>query len=295
MNKNQTLRSLLAKKQLLHMPAVYDPLFARLLERAGFESAYVGGWITGASRVITEPLLTMSEQIGVAKEAADAIKIPLICDAGAGFGEPLHTMRTVRSFIRAGISGVHIEDQVYPKRAHYHAYMVDEIPTEEFITKIQYACMARDELDPDFVIIARSDTARARGIQEAIDRVNRAADETGADLGMLFPRNADDAEKAARQCRLPLVYVISHGTRDGRPIFTRQELEQMGYAIALDPHICMLTAFEAVQNMLTDLRSSGSFTALTEEACIRVRKQIEDMIDLEEFYEIEKATVMKGA
>jgi 2-methylisocitrate lyase-like PEP mutase family enzyme len=291
--KNTVLRSYLKQKKFLHMPAVYDPLFARLVEQSGFECAYVGGWISGSSRCISEPLLTMTEQITIAKEAADSIRIPLVCDAGAAFGEPLHAMRTVREFIKAGISGVHIEDQVYPKRAHYHHYQVDEIPTEDFATKIKYACKARDELDPDFVIIARSDTCRARGLQEACDRVNRAAEESGADLGLVFPRNRDDAEKAPRMCRLPLVYVIAHGTRDNRPMFSRQELIDMGYAVGLDPHICMLTAFNAVKPMLAELREKGEFKGISEQQFVTLRKDIEDLQGIEEFCQIEMETVRK--
>ena len=293
--KNAILRRYLEEKRFLHMPAVSDPLSARLVEQAGFECAYVGGWMSGSSRAITEPLLTMSEQIGIAKEAADAIDIPLVCDAGAGFGEPLHTMRTVREFIRAGISGVHIEDQVYPKRAHYHRWQVDEIPAEDFAMKIKYACEARDEVDKDFVIIARTDTMRARGLQEAVDRINRVADETGADLGMLFPRNGDDAEKAPKLCRLPLVYVLAHGTNDGRPMFTRQQLVDMGYAVALDPQITLLTAFHAVKPMLEELRRDGVFSGIPEETFIHLRKAVEDLTRLEEYYAIEEATVFKSS
>ena len=85
-------------------------------------------------------------------------------------------MRTVREFIRNGIAGIHIEDQLYPKRAHYHRYVVHGIPVEEFVEKIEYSCKQRDETDRDFVIIARTDTCRALGLEEASMRINRAAD-----------------------------------------------------------------------------------------------------------------------
>jgi methylisocitrate lyase len=92
----------------------------------------------------------------------------VVVDGGAGFGEPLHCMRTVREFIRSGVAGVHIEDQLYPKRAHYHTYVVHGIPVEEFVEKIEYSVKARDEVDPDFVIIARTDTCRALGLDDAV-------------------------------------------------------------------------------------------------------------------------------
>src|SRR5271157_581950 len=106
----------------------------------GCKLVYTGGYATGATRAISEPLLTMDEQVRVAGEVARAVAVPLVADAGAGFGEPLHTMR--------------------PKRAHYHKYIAHAIPLPEFVDKIRWACRERDRIDRDFVIIARSDTCR---------------------------------------------------------------------------------------------------------------------------------------
>ena len=108
MKKTTALRRLLKKKDFVYMPVAYDALGGRLLQRLGFECVYTGGFVTGASRCTSEPLLTMDEQLRVAGEMAAAIEIPLVVDGGAGFGEPLHTMRTVRECIRAGIAGAHI-------------------------------------------------------------------------------------------------------------------------------------------------------------------------------------------
>ena len=142
MNKTTKLRALLRSNTFLHMPAVYDALGARMVQQAGFEAVYTGGYVSGASRAVSEPLLTMTEQIAIAADAAAVVDIPMVVDAGAGFGEPLHTMRTVREFIRAGIAGVHIEDQIFPKRAHYHTYQVHEISPEDFAAKIKYAVLS---------------------------------------------------------------------------------------------------------------------------------------------------------
>jgi 2-methylisocitrate lyase-like PEP mutase family enzyme len=288
--KTSRLRALLQAKTFLHMPAVYDAQGARLVEQAGFEAVYCGGFVSGAARAVSEPLLTMTEQITLASDAAAAVKIPMVVDAGAGFGEPLHTMRTVREFIRAGISGVHIEDQLFPKRAHYHVYQVHEVTPEEFGVKIGYACRERDRSDPDFVIIARSDSCREFGLDVAADRVNRGAD-AGADLGLLFPRNLEETERAPRVCRVPLVYVNARGTRDGRPILSREEFRQMGYVGIIDAQVMMLPAVDAQQKMLKELRSTGNYTGLSFEECIRLRKEIEDLSGLEEFYDIERQTV----
>jgi 2-methylisocitrate lyase-like PEP mutase family enzyme len=260
------------------------------VQSLGFEAAYVGGYVTGGSKAVTEPLLTMTEQVDLAGEVAASVDIPIIADAGAAFGEPLHAMRTVREFIRAGVAGVHIEDQLYPKRAHYHKYVVHGIPVEEFVEKIRYSLKQRDESDKDFVVIARTDTCRALGLEEASMRLNRAAD-AGADLGLLFPRNPKEAEQAPKVCRLPLVYVQSRGNRDGRPIFTRTELQQMGYVACIEAQVVLCTAFHFLKKALTELRASGTYTGMTHEDYVASRQQVEDLIDLSKYYEIESQTV----
>jgi 2-methylisocitrate lyase-like PEP mutase family enzyme len=286
------LRALLRGKTFLHMPSVYDPLGARLVQSLGYEATYVGGYVSGAATAITEPQLTMTEQIKLAADVAQSVAIPVIVDGGAGFGDALHTMRMVRECIRAGIAGVHIEDQLYPKRAHYHKYVVHGIPVEEFVEKISFACKQRDEADRDFVVIARTDTCRALGLDEACMRINRAAD-VGADMGLLFPRNPADAERAPQACRLPLVYVQSRGNRDGRPLFSRQELQQMGYVACIEAQVVLCTAFHFLKRALTELRETGRYAGVTEPQFVAARQEIEDLIELSRHYEIEAQTVEK--
>ncbi|MCC7485971.1 MAG: isocitrate lyase/PEP mutase family protein [Burkholderiales bacterium] len=284
------LRALLGAGTFLHMPSVYDALGGRLVQSLGFEAAYVGGYVTGGASAVTEPLLTMTEQVGLASAIAGSLDIPLVADAGAGWGEPVHTMRTVREFIRHGIAGVHIEDQLYPKRAHYHKYVVHGIPVEEFVEKIEYAVRQREAADPDFVVIARTDTCRALGLEEASMRINRAAD-AGADLGLLFPRDAAEAERAPRVCRLPLVYVQSRGNRDGRPMFARRELAQMGYAGCIEAQVVLCTAFHFLKKAMAELRETGDYKGISEADFVEARQAVEDLIGLDEYYEIEAKTV----
>jgi 2-methylisocitrate lyase-like PEP mutase family enzyme len=284
------LRALLRDKVFLHMPSVYDAIGGRLVQSLGYEAAYIGGYVTGGSTAVTEPLLTMTEQVRLAADVAQAIDIPLIADAGAGWGEPVHTMRTIREFIRFGIAGIHIEDQLFPKRAHYHKYVVHGIPVEEFVEKVEYSVKERDRRDPDFVIIARTDTCRALGLEEASMRLNRAAD-VGADLGLLFPRNPAEAERAPKACRLPLVYVQSRGNRDGRPIFSRQELQQMGYIGCIEAQVVLCTAFHFLKKALKELRDTGNYKGVSEAEFVAARQDVEDIISLNEYYEIEEKTV----
>jgi len=290
MKKTTALRRLLKKKAFVYMPVAYDPLGGRLLQSLGYDCIYTGGFVTGASRCTSEPLLTMDEQLRVARDVAAAIDIPLVVDAGAGFGEPLHTMRTVRECVRAGIAGAHIEDQLYPKRAHYHKYVAHAVPRAEFLDKIRFACRARDELDRDFVIIARSDTCRFEGPDEAIGRINMAAD-VGADMGMFFPRNLEEMQRGPKEAKIPLVYVISRGNRDGRPLPSAQQLADMGYKAAIDALTYLLVSFHFAKKALQEIHRTGAYTGMTGQENVDARQQIEDLVGLEQFYEIEEATV----
>ena len=281
---------MLKKGSFLYMPSVTDPLGGRLAESIGFKSVYTGGYATGGSRTVTEPLLTMTEQVEHAKNIAKSCSIPMICDAGAGFGEPLHTMRTVKEFIHAGIAGIHIEDQLYPKRAHYHKYVAHAVPMKEFIDKIKMACSARDAVDKDFVIIARSDTCRFDGLGEAIKRINKAAT-VGADLGLIFPRNHKEAVAAPKKSKIPLVWVQSRGNRDGRPLYNNKQLEDMGYAGNIDAQIHIGIAFHYLRKAFMEIKRTGEYSGLTAEEWIEARQQIEDLCGLEDYYAIEEQTV----
>lgn len=288
--KTARLRALLASGEFLYMPSATTPIEGRLAEAAGAPVVYTGGYATGASRAITEPLLTMDEQVRVAGEVARAVSVPLVADAGAGFGEPLHTMRTVREFAAAGIAGIHIEDQLYPKRAHYHKYVAHAVPVPEFVDKIRWACRERDRTDPDFVIIARSDTCRELGLDEAVGRVNAAA-EVGADLGLLFPRNDAEAEAAPKLAKVPLVWVQSRGNRDGRPIYGLDRLKAMGYRACIDAQLLLGVAVHFIKEALAEMQRTGSYTGIGDNQFTLLRKDIEDLIGLDDHYRVEAETV----
>lgn len=284
------LRELLKRDGLLYMPSVYDPFGGRMVQQVGFDAAYVGGFVTGASRAVSEPLLTLTEQVETASAVARSIPLPVIADAGAAFGEPLHATRTVREFINGGIAGVHIEDQLYPKRAHYHKYVAHAIPEEEFADKIRWACKERDKLDPDFVIIARTDTCRFEGLDVAIRRMEIGAAE-GADMGLLFPTDDETARAAPKRSPIPLVYVQSRGNRDGRPVYSLQEMEDMGYAACIDAQLVLLAAVNGMRQALQEMKQSGVYSGFSTEQNVELRQYVEDTIGLDEYYAIEEATV----
>ena len=148
----------------------------------------------------------------------------------------------------------------------------------------------RERSDPDFVVIARTDTCRFEGLKEAVWRVNAAAD-VGADLGLIFPRNAEEMKKAPRQAKIPLVYVISRGNRDGRPLPTGPQLADMGYKAAIDALTYLLASFHFAKLAYAEIKRTGCYSGLTQEQCIESRHEIETLVGLDEFYEIEEKTV----
>jgi len=286
----KALRRLLAARDFLYVPVAYDALGARLVEKLGFPAVYTGGFVTGSTRCTSEPLLTMDEQVRTAGAVARAVRIPAIADGHGGFGEPLHTMRTVREFVRAGLAGIHIEDQQFPKRAHYHRGAGRTIPAKDFLAKIRFACRQRDESDKGFVVIARSETCRFEGLREAIGRVNAAAD-AGADLGMIFPRDLAETRRAPKAARVPLVYVLSRGNRDGRPVPTAAQLADMGYKLAIDAVAYLLFSFHFVRNAYGALRKNGEYAGLSSQEMVAARAEIESLVGLGEFYRVEEQTV----
>src|SRR6266480_7687261 len=166
------LRALLDSGQTIVAPGAFDPLSARLVEEAGFPAVYMTGFGTSAA-LIGRPdvgLLTMTEMAASAGRIADCVDIPVIADADTGYGNPLNVIRTVGAFEAAGVAGIHIEDQVAPKKC---GHMEDKqlISTDEMVQKLRAAVDARR--DPDFVIIARTDARAVEGIDAAIDRGHR--------------------------------------------------------------------------------------------------------------------------
>jgi methylisocitrate lyase len=166
------------------------------------------------------------------------------------------------------------------------------VPVAQFVDKIRWACRERDRIDPDFVIIARSDTCREFGLDEAMARVNAAA-EIGADLGLVFPRNDAEAEAAPRLAKVPLVWVQSRGNRDGRPVYPLERLQAMGYCGCIDAQLLLGVAVHFIRAALSEMRQTGIYTGIGDNQFTAVRQQIEDLIGLDDYYRVEAETVEK--
>jgi carboxyvinyl-carboxyphosphonate phosphorylmutase len=254
MKRTTQLRKLLEEKRLLVAPGAFDGLSARLIERAGFPLIYATGG--GIARSMGYPdigLITMSEVILRVKNMVDVTHIPVFADADTGYGNAINLMRTVKEFQTIGVGGIHIEDQITPKKCgHYEGKSL--ISEEEMVKKIEAAKEART--DPDFLIVARTDARSVESIESAIHRAKRYG-EAGAD--MIFveaPQTVEEIREIPRAITAPLVVNMFRGGKT--PLVPMDQLEEWGYRIAIVPSSPQLAAIKAMQELLKILREQGT-------------------------------------
>ena len=250
------LRTLLKEPAPLILPGCFNAMSARILEHAGFPALYMSGYGTSLNLLGLPDagLITLTEMALNAKLIASAVRAPLIADADTGFGNAINVVRTVEEYIRAGVAGMHLEDQVAPKRCG-HVAGREVIAREEAVLKIRAACQTRDALDPDFVIIARTDARGAHGgsMEEAITRANAFLD-AGADLA--FVEGPKDKEEVAHICQAvkgPVFYNMTGIS----PRFTAEEMAAIGIRACILPGAAMRATIMAIHDFATTLKAEG--------------------------------------
>ena len=253
MRATSRLRELLVGPDLVVAPGAYDGLSARLIAQAGFSVVYMTGFGTAAS-VLGQPdvgLLTMSEMVSRAAALAAVIgDLPLIADADTGYGNPINVRRTIREYERAGVAAVHLEDQVWPKKCgHMEGKQV--IPMDEMVQKIRAAVEARQ--DPDFVIIARTDTNAVFGLEDALRR-GRAYRQAGADVIFIeAPRSI--AELQAIVQAFPDVPLFFNWAESGKtPLLSLDEIHALGFKIVIFPVSLLFAATHTMLELLEVLK-----------------------------------------
>jgi len=250
------LRELLNSGQTVVAPGAFDPLAARLVEEAGFAAVYMTGFGTSAA-LLGRPdvgLLTMTEMADSAGRIAACVDIPLIADADTGYGNPLNVIRTVGAYEAAGVAGLHIEDQVAPKKCgHMEGKLV--IGADEMAQKVRAAVDART--DPDFVIIARTDARAVEGLDSALDRARRYRD-AGADV-LFIEALVSEAEIEAAAAAFPEVPLLFNWAEGGKtPPVSLDRLTELGYRIVIFPIGTLLAATAAMRAILREIATSGT-------------------------------------
>lgn len=255
------LKALLARPGILVTPGAYDCLSARLVEAAGFEVVAVtsAGVSASALGVPDLGLMTMTEVADRVRAIVDSVSVPVIADCESGFGGALNTMRTVRTFERAGVAGYFIEDQTQDRRCGHFAGKTI-VPIEEMVTKVRAAVKARE--NPDLMIMARTDARAVEGLSSALERA-RAYAEAGADsLFVEAPTTRDEVVEIAESLRdlnLPLKANMAEGGKT--PLMDAAELAALGYKFAHFPGSCQKVALRAIADFLQHLRATGSIAA----------------------------------
>ncbi len=263
MRTTTRLRELLARPDALVIPGAYDALSARLIVQAGFPAVYMTGFGTSAS-VLGQPdvgLLTMSEMVSrAAALAAVTADVPLLADADTGYGNPINVRRTIREYERAGVAGLHIEDQVWPKKCgHMEGKQV--IAMEEMVQKVRAAVDARQ--DPDFVIIARTDANAVTGLEDALRR-GQAYREAGADVIFIeAPRSLEELRAIGQAFRgTPLLFNWAESGKT--PLLSLSDIQALGFTLVIFPVSLLFAATHAMLALLELLKTGETPAAYGE-------------------------------
>jgi 2-methylisocitrate lyase-like PEP mutase family enzyme len=241
------------KRGMVSAPGCYDCITARSIERAGFEAVYMTG--AGTAAMLGYPdygLVTLSEMADNAGRIASAIKLPVIADADTGYGNELNAIRTVREYEKRGVAGIHIEDQGFPKKC---GHLEDKtiVSIEDYVAKIRAAVNAK--VDPDFLIIARTDSRAVLGFEEAIRRAN-AAIEAGADMAFVeAPQTLEETQAVPKLVKGPCM--LNMVWRGKTPDLSIAEAEKLNYKFMILPGVLSRTVVGACDAVLRDLKAQG--------------------------------------
>lgn len=275
--KRVSLRSRLAKGELLQFPGAFNPLSARLIEKQDFDGVYVSGAVMSAELGLPDiGLTTLSEVRLRAEQISRMTKLPTLVDADTGFGEAMNLARTVQELEAAGVSAIHIEDQVNPKRCgHLDGKAVVDQTTA--VQRISAAVNAR--LDQSLMIMARTDMRATDGLDAAIERM-RAMEEAGADL--LFPEALTSLEEYRIVKSATRVPILANMTEFGKTeLFTKAELADAGVSIIIYPVTLLRSAMGAAERALAAIKRDG--TQVSEVEKMQTRAELYELLDYQSY------------
>ncbi|MFT8243452.1 isocitrate lyase/PEP mutase family protein [Roseomonas sp. BN140053] len=283
----ESLRSLLDRPELLVAPVALNPIMARLAEQAGFKSLYLSGGSLGWLKCVTEANLTLTEMVDVALEMRSASALPIILDAGGGWGDPVHLHRTVALSEAAGIQAIEIEDQLLPRRVHHHVGIEHLVPTEFMVNRIREAVAARR--NPDFLVIGRTNARRVHDLDETLRR-GEAFKKAGADMLFLYTRNPDDLRIIGERLPAPLMLFAPE---EGFAEFalSAADLAGLGYRVAASPGSVFAAMFKAMRLAYRHLADGTPDPFLGAKEASREMKAAQAVTGLERLLEIEKRTM----
>ncbi len=265
------------------LPGAFNALSARLAESVGYQAIYVSGaGVTNALTAMPDvALLTLTEMAQQCRYICDAVSVPCIADGDTGYGGTLNVARAVRELEAAGLAGIHLEDQVSPKRCgHLDGKQV--IPPKEMARKIAAAAKARR--NPEFFLIARTDARAVNGLDDAIDRAILCLD-AGADA--IFPEALESEEEFAEFGRRVKAPLLANITEFGKsPLLSVNELSMLGYRMVIFPMTQLRVMMKAAESALTELKQTGSQRGFVDR--MQTRAELYDLIRYWEYTSFEK-------
>jgi len=286
----QKFSELMRGNELIVAPVALNPIMARLAEEAGFKALYLSGGSLGWLKCVTEANLTLPELAGVALDMRAACKLPIILDAGGGWGDPVHVHRTIALTEAAGFAAIEIEDQLLPRRVEHHAGIDHLIPLEMMLKKIAEARAART--DPDLVIIARTNARRVHDLDEALRRAE-AFHKAGADMLFVHTRNAEEMRTVGERLPPPLMTFAPPDGFAGYP-YSERDLAGLGYRLAASSGTAFAAMIKAVRQSYECLAQGKPDPFLGPGGADREMKRAQAASGLERLLEIERRTMKDG-
>jgi methylisocitrate lyase len=275
--KRRVFRERLASGELLQFPGAFNPLSAKLIQQRGFDGVYISGAVLAADLGLPDiGLTTLSEVAGRGEQISRMIDLPAIIDADTGFGEPMNVARTIQTLEDAGVAGLHIEDQINPKRCG-HLDGKGVVDDDTAIKRIKAAVDARR--DDNLLIMARTDIRAAEGLDAAIDRAKKLVD-AGADA--IFPEAMKDLSEFEAMRKAIDVPLLANMTEFGKSeLFTKQQLADVGMNIVIYPVSLLRLAMGSAMRGLDSLRDNGSLQKVVSE--MQTRAELYELLDYEAY------------
>ncbi|MFF9005730.1 methylisocitrate lyase [Streptomyces goshikiensis] len=275
--RRRALRERLASGRLLRMPGAISPYSARLIQEAGFEAVYLSGAVLAADLALPDIGLTTSAEVAArAQQVTRVTDLPVLVDADTGFGEPMNAARTLQLMEDAGLAGLHLEDQVNPKRCG-HLDGKGVVPREEMVRRPRAAACARR--DPDFLLMARTDARAVEGLAAAIDRAKAYVD-AGAEA--IFPEALSGEAEFEAFRRAVDVPLLANMTEFGKGrLLDARTLEDLGYNIALYPVTLFRLAMGAIEDGLRTLAAEGTQESLLPR--MQTRSRLYEVLGYEDY------------
>ncbi|MDD9899690.1 MAG: methylisocitrate lyase [Alphaproteobacteria bacterium] len=276
-DKRAALAKSLKSGQLLRFPGAMNPLTAMMIENKGFDGVYISGAVLSADLGLPDiGLTTLNEVASRGHQIARVTELPAIIDIDTGFGEPMSAARTMRTMEDMGIAGCHLEDQENPKRCG-HLDNKTVLPVESVIKKIKAAADAKR--DPNFTLIARTDSRAAEGLDKAIDRAKAYVD---AGANMIFPEAMQDEGEFEAMRKAVSVPLLANMTEFGKSkLLTAAQLENLGYNIVIYPVTTLRLAMGAIDRGLDTIKKEGTQESLLDK--MQHRKELYELLRYEDY------------